>query len=583
MNNWVLAFLSAFVCGLSACNKMPTKSGEVSDVDHADSERTESSPPVAVTGSNLVDLKNGVLGLEVEYFQTLEATVVVKWFVKRAETQGAPLKFFEADGFAKDVSLNGPYDVQVNGEDISSKCVRGQNHQALRCEHIKVNSPVIHAAVTAKLIHHLSKAQNLYEAHTPYLTSISPGNLLASGGTLTLEGNGLMAEDLEIILFQGGKSSACENVKKISDTLLTCQQPEVTNMSGAIDVRISSRGQSFIYRSAYFIQSNDLFLNTNCEQAIANIVTSGSISPWSSPSIELPNTLPTNSGGAKIIPSLTVNGASTIRFSSTEQGIIHDAETLAQWCIANSSGGRNSGVFSINSDGTYSQDIPLFCGKQLVYLIPKNGARTSIGIYEVERANCSAKELITTLSWGSDANDLELHLIRSGGMLNNIDFRGGDCMWSNCMSQSPDWGNLGDNSDNPRKNIDWVGSNGTENIVLPKPESTSYDIYVEYWGNGQTTDARVTINAFGTAASIALVDVAFDSGNGTFVKGSSLAPHNVWWVGRVNLTGTSPVIKLNQKVGTAEHSSVLFDCSPQWSGGCKASVTPSTISDPVVP
>lgn len=218
------------------------------------------------------------------------------------------------------------------------------------------------------------------------------------------------------------------------------------------------------------------------------------------------------------------------------------------WCLV-SPLGANGGTIITNQDGKFNQIIPVFCGDQILKLTwPGVGNQTIVATTKISRTDCvsEANGMRVTLSWGPEADDLEAHLIRQGGRINNHDGSKNDCTWTSCVKTSPDWGVKGDRSDNPTKDSDWRGNNGLENIVLPKLEPVSYDVMVEYWRVGQPTSARVVINVMGKAS---------------FLTVPALKTHEVWHVARID--GASGEVTVIDEI---------IECASNWGSGCRKAI-----------
>ena len=202
---------------------------------------------------------------------------------------------------------------------------------------------------------------------------------------------------------------------------------------------------------------------------------------------------------------------------------------------------ENGGRFHTDESGAYQLTVPLFCGEQLLKLAWSNEMGRSGLVFALTTQDCQAGDIRITLSWGSGANDLELHLIRAGGRINVLP---DDNTWTN---MNPDWGAPGETQDNPRKDVDHTGANGLENIFLSNPEEIGYHVMVEYWGSGAPTTAQLVI----------IVD------NRTYERQlSNFQSHYVWdaatidWPNRRVLWNTTEAI----------------DCANNWSSGCQMDI-----------
>jgi len=225
--------------------------------------------------------------------------------------------------------------------------------------------------------------------------------------------------------------------------------------------------------------------------------------------------------------------------SYRELGTVSGATGNGKWFLRGSErDSETQGDIFMDREGNYKMTIPLLCGEQLLSLFWENSNGVTGLTYEINRTNCRANGLRLTLSWGENANDLELHLIRSGGRINNQDSGISDCTWTN---MNPDWGPSGDDG-NPKKDVDWTGDKGIENIFLEEPENTTYDVYVEYWATGEAIAASLTVNLGGETKTY---------------TSSSFTPKQVWYLGRIDWSKKTIDVK-----------DEMIDCSTNWDRGC---------------
>lgn len=115
-------------------------------------------------------------------------------------------------------------------------------------------------------------------------------------------------------------------------------------------------------------------------------------------------------------------------------------------------------------------------------------------------------DLAITLTWTHAGDDMDLHLVRPGGELHS----NGDCYYANCTYGALDWGNSGDEADDPLMEFDDVSGTGPELITLEEPEDGAFTIYVEdYAGsvwNGDN-DTTVTIQLGGVEVASRTLNV----------------------------------------------------------------------------
>jgi uncharacterized protein YfaP (DUF2135 family) len=166
-------------------------------------------------------------------------------------------------------------------------------------------------------------------------------------------------------------------------------------------------------------------------------------------------------------------------------------------------------------------------------------------VTELTTTECVDAELRITTVWDGGGRDWELHLIKPNGTIND---NASDCTWTSCISQQPDWGVVGELADNPRKDVDWLQSYGPENIFLDGLEDGVYTIMVEQWSSSGApdSDGRVIINM---ADKLVVIDI------------QDLAPMEVWTAARIHMP--ERIVETSQSV---------FDCSANWSGGCREAI-----------
>jgi hypothetical protein len=223
-------------------------------------------------------------------------------------------------------------------------------------------------------------------------------------------------------------------------------------------------------------------------------------------------------------------------------GQVTGSPTMCQWYLVSAGCGGTSGVFVPTEFTAFTLNLPLFCGTNRVQLVCENASGRAVATRDIAGPGCDiARDLQITLAW-TTANDMELHLIREGGRINDAT---NDCTWMTCTPfRDPlDWGVAGDTEDNPSKDVDDTGDYGPENIFLSRAGESLYHVMVEYWGfDSGPDDADVTITLEGA----------------TVWRGSqTLLHHQVWDVGTISFpAGTFT------PTPTAE---AVIDCVAGWS------------------
>lgn len=153
---------------------------------------------------------------------------------------------------------------------------------------------------------------------------------------------------------------------------------------------------------------------------------------------------------------------------------------------------------------------------------------------------CGVSDLQVFAYWGSQSVDLQAHLVRPGGHIN--DASGSDCTASTCIGRQPDWGAIGDPTDDPSEEL--TDSFG-DVIVLNKPVDGDYAVYVE--------------NRDPTIVPLEAKVVVFIHQQWVFEAGiDNFAAHNVWDVARIHWPDATVTATGN-----------VMDCSSSWTtGGC---------------
>jgi hypothetical protein len=268
------------------------------------------------------------------------------------------------------------------------------------------------------------------------------------------------------------------------------------------------------------------------EDPCPGLTTPGEYECKGCPDIELPG---------NYVFEIELDNSGTWTFSSADTGPVADNVGNGTWYLERTAAipGMNIGPISTSGKGAFGVLMPIFCDTQLMKGAWSNPSGTYCVVHELDNFNCGEADIRVTITWGPAVYDLELHLIRQGGQINNHDGGNYDCTWTN---MDPDWGVQGDVTDNPHKDVDDTGEYGIENIWLTNPENVVYDVMVEYWASGDPSTPQVVFNVDGQTTVAAV---------------QNLMPQEVWHVATIDWTNHSVTLINN-----------VIDCSGDWSSGC---------------
>lgn len=122
---------------------------------------------------------------------------------------------------------------------------------------------------------------------------------------------------------------------------------------------------------------------------------------------------------------------------------------------------------------------------------------------QVTLESLPTQDLWVEMYW-EQIDDMDLHLLAPGGSYGDWDT---DCYYLNCVGSPPDWGILGDSSDDPSLDLDDIDGLGPENINIYNPQSAgTYTVVVHDYSGSAPMDTQgpnnvtVTVYLNGTMA-----------------------------------------------------------------------------------
>jgi uncharacterized protein YfaP (DUF2135 family) len=230
-------------------------------------------------------------------------------------------------------------------------------------------------------------------------------------------------------------------------------------------------------------------------------------------------TMPAGCTSCPHFASLVVDVAAT---TAVVHGVVANLPADCTWTLVSDGCGGTTGALGASTEfGTFSRTLPLFCGTNRLQIACTNASGTTITQRTITGPSCGGRDVQITLTWGADSNDQELHLIQAPAHINDTT---NDCTWFTCVALSPDWGVVGDATDNPHKDVDDTGPFGPENIFLTRAPDGQYEVMVEYWGSGLPDAPEVTITL----------------GGRTVWRGAhTMNVHDVWDVGTLSFPAST--------------------------------------------
>ncbi|OIP39034.1 MAG: hypothetical protein AUK47_10795 [Deltaproteobacteria bacterium CG2_30_63_29] len=267
---------------------------------------------------------------------------------------------------------------------------------------------------------------------------------------------------------------------------------------------------------------------------------------------EVPNTCPVAVGGLRnLSEAVDVDTPPThldMEFGRVEllgaRSYDEDGDSIAEqkWTVTQHPGRVPPSVEQVSARGPSEIGIYMLGSYELELTVVDEHGLSSCNTAGVTVTSTATAGLVVELTWETpgdpdetddDGADVDLHLLRPGGMIWNLQGARDDCFF---YDRSPDWGVLGVATDNPKYHVDDFDGAGPEVITIEQPALTTgeegYLIGVNFRVNNHFALVFPSVRVYSNGEAIGIVG---EKG------GIALQRGEVWIAGELFWTENGPL------------------------------------------
>jgi hypothetical protein len=185
-------------------------------------------------------------------------------------------------------------------------------------------------------------------------------------------------------------------------------------------------------------------------------------------------------------PALTVTPTTVAPPFETavfDAGQLGDEVAEVLWTLTSQPEG--SAVRLMETGGSTAEITPDLAGEYEVRLQLVDRAGNRSEPVTALLSSTPSQALWIEMFWAVSPDDMDLHLLAPGGELETNT----DCYFATCVGGGLDWGERGDETDDPALDLDDVPGTGPENINIAQPHDGVFQVWVHDYSGSNGWDA----------------------------------------------------------------------------------------------